>query len=159
MSKWFYMNGLVLLLVVGKFILDDTPISSQVPMLFGLFGLVFLLFNWTRHAVFSTIRNAPEREVKIKFANMSKKVMPFHRWTGTTALLFIIIHFILITNRYGGFYFQNIKMATGGLAAIVLLLMVTSGWVRLVHPTVKMRKIHLFLGFSLFFTVVFHLIL
>jgi len=158
MSKWFFINFIVLFFATGKILLDDTPIRFQVPMLFGFLGLLFLFFNWTRHAVFSTIREAPKRETKIKFANMSKKVLPIHRWTGTAALLFIMIHFILITNRYGGLPIQNIKMGSGLLAGLTLLLMVTSGWIRLIHPTVNMRKIHLTLGFTLFFAVVFHLI-
>jgi len=159
MSKWFYANLIVLFIAIGKLIMSNVPLSSRVPVIFGFLGLLFILFNWTRHAVFSTIRNIPERKTKIKFANLSKKVLPFHRWTGTTALILILIHVTLVFQKYGGFSMQNIKMVSGLVAGVLLLSMVTSGWIRLFNPTVTMRKIHLYIGLTMFFLVTIHLLL
>jgi len=159
MSKWFYINFIVLMFAIGKLVTSSVPLHAKLPMIVGFSGLLFILFNWTRHAVFSTIRNVPDRKRKIKFANVSKKVLPFHRWTGTTALILIIIHFLLIMQRCGGFHVQNLKMVSGLLAGFCLLAMVTSGWIRLFKPTVTMRKTHIYIGLTLFFLIVIHLIL
>lgn len=158
MSKWFIINFLVLLYTTIKLIVHPIPLTFKIPMIMGFLGLLFFLFNWTRHAVFSTIRETQERETKIKLAQMSKKVLPYHRWTGSAALLFILIHAAYVAEKYGGFSIFHIKMATGLAAGLCLFLMVVSGWVRLFHPTVRMRKIHLYLGMTLFFTIVLHLL-
>ncbi|WP_164667867.1 hypothetical protein [Virgibacillus doumboii] len=156
MSKWFYFNLVLLVFAIWK-IADHTPIPLHI--LFGALGLFLVLFNWTRHAVFSTIRNTSDRKKKIKLANISKKIVPFHRYIGTTALILIIIHAMLVIDRFGGFYWQNIKMISGLLTGLVLIGMVTSGWLRLIWPTVRKRMIHIWLGITLFFLIAIHLIL
>ncbi|MFD1848502.1 hypothetical protein [Oceanobacillus bengalensis] len=158
MSKWFYFNFFLFILALWQVVTHYSFPCLSMPVLFGLIGFLFFLFNWTRNAVFSTIRNAPSRNMKMKLANLSKKVMPFHRWTGTCALLFILVHVSLIFQWYG-FSFQNPKMIAGLLAFINLILMVATGWLRLVRPTGKLRKIHLRLGISLFLLIALHLLL
>src|SRR5690606_40219584 len=72
-----------------------------------------LLFPYTTlfrsHAMFSTIRSNISRKRKIKFANISKTLLPLHKWTGTSALLFVLLHFVLI------FYFFRSEEHTSEL--------------------------------------------
>lgn len=84
--------------------------------------------------------------------------MPLHRWTGTAALLFIIIHVSLIVHWYG-FLWQNPKMIFGFFAFINLILMVITGWWRLIRPTGRLRRVHLGLGISLFLLITLHVLL
>ena len=158
MSKWFYFNIILLILSVWQVVNHFSFPALSIPILFGLIGFLLFLFNWTRNAVFSTIRNTPDRKMKIKFVNISKRVMPFHRWTGTLALVFIVLHAISILHLYG-FSFHNSKMVAGLLALLNLILMVITGWWRLIKPTGKLRRTHLRLGIALFFLIAIHLLL
>ncbi|WP_085992604.1 hypothetical protein [Oceanobacillus senegalensis] len=158
MSKWFYANIFLLLLVLYQVMTHYTFSTLSLPVLFGLIGFLFYLFNWTRNAMFSSIRTTPDRKRKIKLANISKKVLPFHRWTGTSALIFIILHAVFIIKWYG-FSYSITKMVVGLIACLNLFLLVGTGWLRLFKPTGKLRKIHLGLGLSLFFLISLHLIL
>lgn len=153
-NKWFYINLLVLYILIWKF-----ANSSFLPhTIVGAIGFLLILFNWTRHAVFSTLRSNLERSKKIIFANISKKVLPYHKWIGTTALLIVIIHMTLIILRYG-WQLSNFKMISGLFSGIVLANVVLTGWMRFIRPSVKKRMAHLWLGLTLFFLVVFHLII
>lgn len=153
MSKWFFINSVVLVFALWKI----TTGSLGLHILFGGLGLLLILYNWTRHAVFSTIRSNISRQQKIKYAQLSKKVLPFHKWTGSTALFFILIHGGLITNWFG-LHVTNIKMLSGLIAAITLASVVIAGWFRFFKTTYRKRIIHLTLAFCLFGFVLLHLI-
>lgn len=153
MSYWFILNSLLFLLTIFMFLTS----KGSAHILFGIIGLLFYLYNWTRHAMFSTIRSNISRERKIKFAQISKRALPLHRWTGTAALLFITIHAFYIIILFG-FNFYHLKFLTGFLAAIILLFLVTTGWLRLFWPSPLKRQLHLKLGLSLFFLIIIHLL-
>lgn len=154
MNKWFYFNFLVFIFAIWKVVTG----SLAPHILWGVVGLSLILFNWTRHAVFSTLRSSIERKRKIKYANLSKKVLPFHKWTGTSALCIIIIHAILVIKQFG-FQLSYLKMVIGLLAGIVLICIVLTGWLRLYWPSVRKRFAHLWLGLSIFFLIILHMIL
>src|SRR5690606_41679687 len=88
-----------------------------------------LLFPYTTlfrsHAMFSTIRSNISRKRKIKFANISKTLLPLHKWTGTSALLFVLLHFVLIFYFFG--FVPNTKMISGLLALFTLIGVVAFG--------------------------------
>ncbi|SFE20972.1 hypothetical protein SAMN05216238_11022 [Lentibacillus persicus] len=153
MNKWFYFN--LLLLAAGIWQITE---HSRFPahVIFGAAGLLLFLFNWTRHAVFSTIRNTPNRQTKIKLANLSKKIVPYHRWIGTTTLIIILIHASLTINLFG-FAWHNVKLLSGLIAGILLIAMVVSGWMRLFRSTGRKRMIHIWLGISLFIFISIHI--
>lgn len=153
MNKWFYINFFVLFLFIWKVASNSLPPHIIV----GAIGFLLFLFNWTRHAVFSTLRSNLERRRKIFYANLSKKVLPYHKWIGTTALITIIMHAILVIDLFG--FQTTIKMISGLLAGIILACVVLTGWMRLFKPSVKKRMAHLWLGLSLFFLVIIHLII
>lgn len=154
MSIWFLINGVVLVFALWK-------ISTGyigVHIIFGGLGLVFVLYNWTRHAVFSTIRSNISRKRKIKYANLSKRVLPLHKWTGSTALLLIILHGIFVVQRFS-LDFTNWKILSGFIASCMLAGVVFFGWLRWYRTTVKRRYIHLTLAYCLFALVLLHLVL
>ena len=153
MSKWFFINLGVFFFALWK--LSTTYIG--VHTLFGALGLFFFLYNWTRHAVFSTIRSNISRQRKIKYANLSKKALPIHKYTGTAALIFIIIHAGLVLSIFG-LQFHSWKMVSGLLAGFTFVALVTSGWIRWFKTTYTIRIIHLSLGFTLFILVLLHLL-
>ncbi|MEN1967180.1 hypothetical protein WMZ97_03780 [Lentibacillus sp. N15] len=156
MSKWFFANLLLLLVAVWQ--ISKSSFLINIHIVIGFIGLLFFLFNWTRQAVFSTIRNTPKRKTKIKLANFSKKIVPFHRWTGTTAFVIVMIHAIMVIHRYG-LHLQWHKMIAGLIAGMLLTAMVISGWLRLFWPSVRKRKWHIYIGMSLFFIIFIHILL
>ena len=149
LSKWFYVN----LAVVGLLIWKITSSYFNIHILFGILGFLFFMFNWMRHAMFATLRSNIDRKRKIKFANISKKVMPIHRWTGTIALIFVLLHSSFIIYRFG-FQPDNYKMMFGFMAGIVMCAVVFSGWIRYFKTTVWKRIIHLSLGFTLLYLII-----
>lgn len=153
MNKWYIFNSLL----IGYALFKVFTQSLRSTILIGLFSLLLILCNWTRHAVFSTIRNSENRQTKIAFASFSKQILPFHKWIGTMALLFVILHGILVIQSYG-LAFQSPKIATGFIAAIILFSLVLSGWFRWYKTTPMKRYVHWGLGFAIFFFVLIHLI-
>lgn len=152
MSIWFFINLAVVLFTVWKV---STGYLS-LPIVFGVLGLLFVLYNWTRHAVFSTIRSNITRQRKIKYAQFSKKVLPLHKYTGSLALLLIMIHGVLVLRSFG-FSLENWKILSGLVAGTTLTAVVFFGWLRWYRTTVKRRYIHLILAFCLFGFVLLHL--
>ncbi|TQS74167.1 hypothetical protein DX933_12635 [Ornithinibacillus gellani] len=156
MNKWFYFNFILLFLAIWK-VAGRNP-ATDMQVYIGLAGLCFFLFNWTRHAVFSTIRTAANRQTKIKLANISKKILPFHRWIGTTALIIIFIH-AFYAIRLFGFNLTYPKLTSGLIVGLALLAMVITGWWRLYWPGGKVRQAHIYIGISIFFLALLHILL
>lgn len=156
MSKWFLLNIILLGIAIRKFVTNGLFPAVPTHIMIGFLAVLFYLFNWTRHAVFSTIRDVPNRQTKIKYANLSKKVLPFHKWTGTTALLIALIHATIVIHTYG-FQWQIAKFITGTLALIILAGIITTGWMRLYRPTIAKRMTHLYLGMALFWMILLHI--
>lgn len=154
MSKWFFINGAVLIYAIIKISMT----YSGIHMLFGGIGLCLILYNWTRHAVFSTIRSNISRQRKIAYANLSKKALPIHKWTGTSALILILLHAFFVIKRYG-IQLTYLKMTVGLAAGLTLLITVLFGWLRWQRTTVARRYIHWTLAFILFFATLLHLLL
>lgn len=154
MNRWFYFNLMLLLFATWKVLTG----AFGLHIIMGTIGFLLVLFNWTRHAVFATIRESSDRTKKIKYANISKRALPFHKWTGSLGLLFILIHGSLVIQQFG-FHLVNKKIATGLIAAIALFSLVVSGWIRWLKTTVVKRYVHLALGFTVFFLIIIHLLL
>lgn len=155
MSKWFVLNVMLFIFVISNLVIHPLFPAMPLSIVFGFLGFIFFLFNWTRHAVFSTIRDVPNRKTKIKFANLSKKVLPFHKWVGTSALIIIIIHAGFVIYKYGFPWYYG-KFLTGVIALIILAGIVTTGWMRLFRPTITKRMLHIYFGVSLFWLIVIH---
>lgn len=158
MSIWFLLNGALLIWALWNVIESLTVQSTYYHILLGFIGFSFFIFNWTRNAVFATIRNADDRQTKIKLAKFSKKIMPSHRWTGTLSIIFILLHGISILHLYN-FDITNMKILTGLLAGSTMLLLVLSGWYSLlIRHDLMTRNLHRWLGLSLFILTALHLI-
>lgn len=157
-NYWFYLNFILLSVAIFRVVTHYSFPSLTLPVLFGFIGFLFFLFNWTRNAFFATIRSVPDRKIKIKLANLSKKVMPYHRWTGTIALILVLFHAIFVIHSYD-FSIYHGKMMIGLLALINLILLVSVGWIRLIRKDGKLRFLHLRLGYLQFILIALHLVL
>ncbi|GGA81598.1 hypothetical protein [Ornithinibacillus halotolerans] len=158
MSKWFLLNFVLLIVIVWNVVGHYSFPRLPVHIVFGVIGALIFLYNWTRNAVFETIRNVRSRKTKVALARFSRKVVTIHRWTGNIALLAIVIHGLLVISTYG-FSLNNIKMVVGVLALIGLTLQILTGWLRLYKPTINLRYIHLYNGMMLFFLILVHILM
>ncbi|WP_042148819.1 hypothetical protein [Paucisalibacillus sp. EB02] len=158
MSKWFLFNFILLIILLWTVISHFSFPNLQTHIWFGLAGALLFLYNWTRNAVFETIRNVPNRKTKVRLARLSKRVVTVHRWTGNIALAAILVHGSLVVYQYG-FTIYNNKMLVGVLAFVALVFQITTGWLRLYKPTIKLRYFHLYTGMILFFLIFLHIIL
>lgn len=154
MSRWFIVNVIFILFVIWKVVSGN----FTIPILFGVLGFSLFMINWMRHAVFATIRSNITRKRKIMFAKISKKAMPFHKWTGTIAFIFILIHMILMLNMYG-LQMNNLKMMFGLMACLMLFLTVIMGWFRFYRTTIRKRIWHLSFAFTLIYVIIIHIAL
>lgn len=152
MSVWFVINFFILIFACWKI---STGVFS-IHILFGALSFLILLYNFTRHAFFSTIRSNIRRATKIKFAKISKKVLPYHKWTGSLAFVLMIIHMSIIVYRFG-FHASNFKMMTGLIAATFFTGVVLFGWLRWYRTTVTNRYVHWILAFALVFAALIHI--
>jgi hypothetical protein len=158
MSKWFIFNFMFLMILLWNVLGHFSFPNLQIHIWFGIVGALLFLYNWTRNAVFETIRNVPNRKTKVRLAKFSRRVVTIHRWTGNFALLAILVHGLLVVNHYG-FTIHNNKMVVGLLALLVLSFQIVTGWLRLFKPTIKLRFIHLYGGMILFFLILLHIVL
>ena len=158
MNKWFYVNFFILVLGLWNVFTHFSFPALLLHISLGLLGLLLILFNWTRHAMYSTIRDSHDRKKKIRIAQLIKKDMPFHRWTGTAALIIILMHGSIAAAQFD-FQWNNGKLLSGLFAAIILTAVVATGWMRRIRPTGRKRMAHLYLGLSLVFLIIIHLLL
>lgn len=154
MSKWFYINPMILLFVLWK--VSNGPLLLH--SLFGGLGMIFILYNWTRQAFFATIRSDINRERKIKFATISKKAQPFHKWTGSVALLLVLFHVTYISN-YFPIQITNLKIVSGLFAIFALMGVVFFGWLRHYRTTLVRRYIHWTFAYLVVIFAVIHIML
>ncbi len=154
MSVWFGINLLVLIYTIWKV---STGMMS-IHIWFGFFSFLVLLYNWTRHAFFATIRSNIPRSRKIAFAQLSKRALPYHKWTGTLAFLLMVIHMSIVIHTFG-FQPSSMKMWSGLCAAIIFGGVALFGWLRWYRTTVLRRYVHWILAFCLFIIACIHVFL
>ncbi len=157
MNKWFYINLSVFVLALWNVFTHFSFPGLLLHISLGLLGMMLILFNWTRHAMYSTIRSSHDRQKKIKIAQLIKKDMPFHRWTGTAALIIILFHGTSAIHHFG-FQWNNLKFLSGLLAVFILAGVVVTGWMRRIRPTGLKRRAHLYFGISLILLITVHLL-
>lgn len=154
LSKWFFINFFVLLFAFWKILSGVVAIHIYIATI----GLLCIFHNWTRHAVYATIRSDIPRKKKIKFAKLTKKVRKYHQLVGTSALVIIIVHACFALYYYR-FFISHSKAASGMMALLLLACVVLTGYRRKWKKTRKRQTIHLMFGYAMFIFVVLHLLL
>src|SRR5699024_12346418 len=98
MNKWFFINVIFLMFTWIKILIFYHGIHTII----GGTALSLILYNWTRHAVFSTIRYSyVSSKRKIRLATLSKCILPVHKCTDILTLFnyVILIVFLLQSHR------------------------------------------------------------
>lgn len=120
--------------------------------------IAFLLFlvNVNMYFVLLLIRKGKDRNVKIKLAKISKKMMKFHVAIAVTAVILIFLHGMMMLI----IHFQqlhNLKVMSGIIAFLILLILLFSGVLRKLKASGFRRKFHYRMAFIFFAFIIFHI--
>lgn len=154
--RWLCLNILTVFLIVcwslyqgfdSNYILWGKVLSQSAFILF--------LININMYFVFLLIRKSKIRDVKVKLAKISKKMMKFHVPIAVTASLLIIAHAtIMISVHLGDFW--KAKTASGVLSIGILAVLLYSGLLRRWRSSGKRRKFHYVMAFVFFGFTILH---
>ncbi|WP_102271719.1 hypothetical protein [Cytobacillus massiliigabonensis] len=158
-TRWLTINIITVIMIIfwslyqgydSNFILIGKLIAQAAFILF--------LINVNMYFVFLFIRKSKVRNVKVKLAKISKRMMKYHIPIAVTAAMLIIIHAAIMV--YVQFdYLWKAKTASGAISIGILLLLLYSGLLRRWKASGKRRRFHyimafVFLGFVFIHTFI-----
>lgn len=102
------------------------------------------------------IRKGKDRNVKIKLAKITKLMMKFHIPIAITAVVLILLHAMMMVNIHFQ-QLQNLKIGSGALAFMVLMILLFSGQLRNLKASGFRRKFHYIMAFIFFGFIIIHI--
>ncbi|MCT8138212.1 hypothetical protein H1D32_10860 [Anaerobacillus sp. CMMVII] len=155
--KWLLVNALTICLIVGwsfyqgsdSYYILSAKIISQV-------AFVLFLVNINMYFVLLLIRKGKDRTVKVKLAKITKVMMKYHIPIAVTAVVLIVFHAVLMMSIHT-LGLQNLKVISGVLAFIVLLILLFSGVLRKLKSSGFRRKFHYRMAFIFFGFIIVHI--
>ncbi|KAA9023857.1 hypothetical protein [Niallia endozanthoxylica] len=119
-------------------------------------SFILFLVNLNMYFVFLFIRKSKKRTIKVKFAQISKRLMTFHIPVAVSASLLVFIHIItMIYGKWGHLWGQ--KTISGIVTFSLLLLLLFSGFLRKKKATGKRRRFHYKTAFVFFGLLILHI--
>ncbi|QOY38747.2 hypothetical protein AWH56_023860 [Anaerobacillus isosaccharinicus] len=155
--KWLLVNTLTICLIVGwsfyqgssSYYILSAKIISQV-------AFVLFLVNVNMYFVLLLIRKGKDRNVKVKLAKISKKMMKYHVAIAITAVGLIVLHGSMMISVHTQ-QLQNSKIVSGIFAFLVLTILLFSGVLRKLKASGFRRKFHYRMAFIFFVFVITHI--
>lgn len=156
-KKWLLVNILTIFLIIGwsfyqgadSYYILSAKVISQVAFL-------LFLVNVNMYFVLLLIRKGKDRNVKIKLAKITKLMMKFHVAIAVTAGVLILLHAIMMINIHFE-QLKNLKIASGALAFLVLIILLFSGLLRKLKASGFRRKFHYTMAFIFFGFMIIHI--
>ncbi|MGN7398546.1 hypothetical protein ACTHO0_01730 [Cytobacillus praedii] len=151
-AKWLTINLITVITIIfwslyqgydSNYILIGKMIAQAAFILF--------LINVNMYFVFLLIRKSKVRNVKVKLAKISKRMMKYHIPIAVSAASLIIVHAVIMFSAHFDHLWIT-KTTSGMFTMCLMLLLMYSGLLRRWKATGKRRKFHyvmafLFLGF------------
>src|SRR5690606_37893576 len=104
-------------------------------------AFILFLVNLNMYFIFLLIRKSKSRKVKVKLAQIAKRMMKYHIPIATTASFLIVIHaVIMITTQIE--HLWKAKTASGIVTFMILSILLYSGLLRRWKASGKRRKFH-----------------
>ncbi|OCA81581.1 hypothetical protein A8F94_22180 [Bacillus sp. FJAT-27225] len=119
-------------------------------------AFILFLVNSNMYIVFLLIRKSRIREVKVKLAKISKKLMRYHIPFAVSASVLILVHIGIMVYTYWSSLLQQ-KILTGIAAVAILPILLYSGYRRHKKATGRRRKSHYWMAFIFLFFVGIHI--
>lgn len=155
-ARWLTINVITVIIIIfwslyqgydSNYILIGKMIAQAAFILF--------LINVNMYFVFLLIRKSKVRNVKVKLAKISKRMMKYHIPIAVTATSLIIIHTaIMISVELD--HLWKAKTTSGALTLGILLLLLYSGLLRRWKASGKRRRFHHVMAFVFLGLVFIH---
>ncbi|MEH7345650.1 hypothetical protein V7122_17535 [Bacillus sp. JJ1532] len=155
-TRWLTIN-IITILVIVLWSLYQGYDSSYILMgkIIAQAAFILFLININMYFVFLLIRKSKIRNVKVKLAKISKKMMRYHIPIAITATLLIIAHAaLMISTRFVNLW--NTKTVSGAAAIGILIILLFSGLLRRWKASGKRRKFHFTMAFVFLGFVILH---
>lgn len=151
-ARWLIINIITVILILLWSLYKGYDSSYiLIGKLIAQAAFILFLINVNMYFVFLLIRKSKVRNVKVKLAKISKRMMKYHIPIAVTAVLFILIHAaIMISVQLDSLW--KAKTTSGAIALGILFLLLYSGLLRRWKASGKRRRFHylmafIFLGF------------
>lgn len=155
-AKWLITNLItVFIIVIWSFYQGYDSNHVLIGKIVAQAAFILFLININMFFVFLLIRKSKVRNVKIKLAKISKRMMKYHIPIALTSSTLILIHAVIMINAY----FErllNIKTLSGAITFGVLIILLFSGLLRRWKASGNRRKFHYTMAFLFFAFVILH---
>lgn len=153
---WLVINGL-LLIATTLFIWIIRPHDSTLVVsgqLIAQIAIILFIINVNMYFIFWVIRNSKKRNIKVSLSKIARKMMKSHIHIAIIGTTLILIHGTIMIWKLGSVigYF-HLKMLTGYLGILLLVLTLIGGYRRHRKASGFRRKFHLVM--ALIFAAVF----
>lgn len=155
--KWLLVNTITICLIVGwSFYQGYSSYYILSAKIFSQVAFVLFLVNVNMYFVLLLIRKGKDRNVKIKLAKISKKMMKYHVAIAVTAVVLIVLHGGMMISVQVH-QLQNPKIVSGSVAFLVLATLLFSGMLRKLKASGFRRKFHYRMAFIFFAFIFIHI--
>ena len=158
-ARWIAVNvTVVVIIAVWAFSKGYDSSYVLIGKIIAQAAFMLYLINLNMYFVFLLIRKSTIRDVKVKLAKISKKMMKYHIPFAITASLLIGVHAVIMAYvRREDFWIW--KTGTGVLSLIILAVLLYSGLSRHRKATGRRRRFHYGMAFVFFSIVILHVFL
>lgn len=158
-GRWLVTNILtVIIIVLWSFYQGYDSNYILMGKIVAQVAFFLFLINLNMYFVFLLIRKSKVRNVKVKLAQISKRMMKYHIPIAITASLLILFHaVVMIYVRLE--YLWGTKTISGIVATFILIILLCSGLLRRWKATGKRRRFHYIMAFTFFGFMILHIFL
>lgn len=158
-TKWLTVNLLTIFVIVVWSSLQGYESNFiLLSKIFAQVAFILLLINFNMYFVFLLIRKSKLRDVKIRLAKISKRMMKYHVAIAVTATPLVVLHAGIMFYVHYNNLFKG-KTISGAFLIGMLPILLFSGLLRRKKATGKRRKFHYMMAFVFFGFLFFHIFL
>lgn len=156
-GRWLSTNIITVFIIILWSLYQGYDTSLiLIGKLLSQAAFILFLININMYFVFLLIRKSKIRPMKVKLAQISKRMMKYHIPIAITATILIIGHGVIMLSAYVDSVW-TLKMIIGLFSIGVLIILLYSGLLRRWKSTGKRRKFHYIMAFVFFGCVLFHI--
>lgn len=159
---WLMINALIVLGSIAYIWLVRLNDSALIVtgQFFSQVAILLFIININMYFIFLVIKKSPRREIKIKLAKISRKLMKAHIPIAIMGTILILFHAAIMLVKASiviGFF--HLKMLSGYLALTLLALTLFGGYRRHKKASGFRRKFHLVMAMIFGSIFMLHLLL